>query len=1185
MNQSYYSRNMIRMWRNIILVLGVVIILLAIGIGGINGYLQSNKTKLINKIALLNGGTASFSSLKVNVLAHFPSISITLDSLLLTDSLYGTHQKPLIDIERLEGDISLKSIFQNTVEFKQVRFLNGEINIYSDPTGYSNMKSFVKPPKPTRNPRATQQSMLKISPRGLNIQLVNTQITYVNIPKHKNMSGYVNELDINVQSYQEELSARIRLDISNLELAFNTEKGSFLNKSQVNGNLDVYLEEGLIHIPRNNLYINDQIFVVGADIFTDHRKSFDLYINNPVTDFDKTLRLLPRKIQEDLSAYKVLKPFPAHAVITGKIGPGHAPEVDVDFKLENNQAKLQDFQLEDLSMQGRLHVRRKYQEQLLGQASDDALLEANYVTTRLGMFQLNTPGVLLTFRGEEVNIKTGLHIEGKASTISEWVDSEEYIFDQGDFKLEARLNGSLNRPEELLISSYADLQFNNIDIIYKPANVAFRFDQIRLDKKAGDASFSLVSSYLNPSYDFTLDGQLKNFPSLVLDSYQGNTQSSADLRINKLSWEQFIDYFGTNGHFSSSKLKSLKEKKKTIKETVSSLYHYFQPEIIAAIDTLEFLDLLEVTNFSTGIRFKDEHTLILEKTTFYNHESSVSLSAELDLSKQELTPFSLSLRAEHLNLQELLPRMNYFGIKLLSNLDSLPTDVNLYLEHKGVIIDTAGLIQDYNKGYITFNDGKSGHIQGNIQYKPTPEGLDTQIQMEGKPELVNQFLDSKEFLFQGGRFEVSFAYVADVDQFDRRQLLEEAQARLSITGSEIHYEPVDVIFPLHEMWVEANQDRARFKVDLNIDSTQSNLELTGNLQNLHAYLLRNQEKAPEQTSFQLEAEAYSSKLHWEDLKVLTQVENQNKKEYLTQTNIQETIKVLLNTLHPSITLKLDTFVYSPQFMLEELYTGLYMKDSNILVLDKTGFTFHEGTMDVNANVDLSNPHFLPFEIEMNTDDLDLGSMMHSLNYLNIETLEETDKLEGRLSMKLELESMLDIERQSLVTPETSGKFIFDIDDIELKGLQALDTLAGKILMKQRLEELKFAPISGTIIFDGDSIKIPVMEIQSNAIHFFLEGDIILQDSSNVWISIPLHNLMKTDLETIPPKTGYALAGNKVYVEIESGVKGENQFKFRTSKKKYYEERGILPQFKVDKRRYRKLRKVLRRERRNKISQK
>ncbi len=1170
---------MIRMWRNIIRVLGIVIVLLAIGTGGITGYLQSNKTKLIDKIAFLNGGTASFSSLSINVFEHFPSISITLDSLLLTDSLYNTHQRPLIDTERLEGDISLRSIFQNTIEFKQVRLLNGEINIYTDPSGYSNIKGLATTPKSDRNQKDGQRSMVKISPSGLNIQLVNTRITYVNIPKRKNMTGHVNDLDIDIQSYQQKLSARIRLDISDLELAFNTAKGSFLDKSQVNGNLSVYLEEGLIHIPRNNLYVNNQVFVVGADILTDNRKSFDLYISNPDTDFDETLRLLPQKIQEDLADYRIINSFPAQAVISGIIGPGHAPEVNVAFTLEKNQAILQDFHLKDLNMKGRLHVKRRFDEKRLRPAKDDAILEANDVTTRLGLFQLSTPDVLLTFIGREAHINTGLYIEGKASDISQWVNSEEYIFDEGNFELEAQLKGSLDRPEELLISSHADLQFNGIDIIYKPANVAFRFDHLLLNKKAGDASFQLVSSYLNPSYDFTLDGQMKNFPSLILDSYRGNAQSSADLRINKLSWAQFIDYFGTNGYFNTGKKKSLKETKKTIKETVSSLYHYFQPEIIAAIDTLEFLDILEVTDFSTGLHFEDEQTLVLEKTTFYNRESSVSLSAQLDLSKQEQTPFTLRLRAEHLNLQELLPRFNYFNIKLLANLDSLPTDVNLQLEHEGVIIDTAGLIQDYNHGYITFNDGKSDQIRGTIQYTPTPNGLDTRINIEGKSELINQFLDSKEFLFQGGHFNVSFAYTADVDKFDRQQLLKEAQARLSITGSEIYYQPVDVVFSLKEMWVEALQDGANFKVNLNIDSTQSNLELSGNLENLHTYLLRNQGKEPDPKSFQLEAEVYSSKLHWEDLKILTQVENENSMDHMVQTNIQETIKTLLNTFHPNFSLRLDTFVYSPQFILEKLYTGLHMQDSNILVLKKTGFTFHEGSMYVNARVDLSNPHFLPFRMDINTDDLDLGSMMQSLDYLDMEALQKTDKLEGRLSMKLEIESMLDTEHQSLVTQETSGKFIFDINDIELKGLQALDALAGKILMKQRLEELKFAPISGIITFDGDSIRIPLIEIQSNAIHFFLEGEVILEDSSNVWVSVPLHNLITTDLEVISPKTGYALAGNKVYVEIKSRAKGENQLKFRTSKKKYYQQRGIFPQFKADKKRYRKLRRVWKRERR------
>jgi len=115
----------------------------------------------------------------------------------------------------------------------------------------------------------------------------------------------------------------------------------------------------------------------------------------------------------------------------------------------------------------------------------------------------------------------------------------------------------------------------------------------------------------------------------------------------------------------------------------------------------------------------------------------------------------------------------------------------------------------------------------------------------------------------------------------------------------------------------------------------------------------------------------------------------------------------------------------------------------------------------------------------------------------------------------------------------------------------------------------------TIYFKQTNIEIPLLEIQSNALHLFVEGNFGKGDATNLWLSVPLDNLKITDRSVIPEKLGYAAAKHKVYLEATSTKEGNIHLKFHPTKKKYYMDRGILEQYKADKKRDRAIRKARR----------
>ena len=955
---------------------GLIVILLcfALSILGLNWYLQSNKTKILDNIPTLNGATLSFNAVTISLWKNFPDVSITFADVLLHDSLYTAHQKPLLQAKKLRAAFSLEHILNDSLELHAIELESGNIHIFTDQNGYNNLNSLSVPESANQDSLQTPNFYLLKDQIKINLQDVH--FSFRNALKNKSMVARLNSASIDFEQLEQEIKADLNLDLDIQEIAFNTLKGAYLENSQVTGKTQLTIANNKLIIPLSPFRINGQAFELGTEFYLNKSALSTLYINNQATHFKASAKLLPKTIQEKLTDYHLKGAFSTQTVVTGNFGPGENPRVRIDFRLHSNDAKAWGYSFDGISATGRF-VNRLYNKAPPGiDDSKNVRLDFENLALHYGPFAIRSPKI--TFKGtpEDVRLKSNLFIQGQASAISKWLDHEQFIFDQGHFKLDAQIEGSLDSLNEMLISSHATLQLNDIDVIYKPVDARFPFDWLNLEKKAGDANFSLVSSYLQPLHDLNLDGILKNLPALLIKLANDRTSSEVDLAAKKITWTDFLDYFGNEGLVKKGNEKTSQEKKKTLKSTISGIHNNFQPRIAASVDTLEYLDRIQLTNFSTGLHFENEHTLVLEETKFYYDEGLIDISARLDISDPDQTPFQLNFRTEHLNLKKFLPALNYFDIKLLANLDSLPDDLNLNIQHEGIIEDAKGLLPQYNQGQIIFNDGQAGKIKGRILYEPTNNGLNTQIQLEGAPELINNFYESEDFFFQGGDFEVTFSFDGNIENVD--QLLQEAKVMLSIDQTNIFYRPVDVFFPLQKLRVNAHEDQADFDLVFLSDSLQKELRIRGEFDNLHAFLLDDESR-----TFFVEAEAYSPRFSYLDLVQLSQANKQNDQNAKDAKTLRKSLHALLNTFQPKLTAKIDTFIYSDQFMVQDIYTGIHLLDSNTLVLDKTGFRFHDGTMIMNAKYDISPGTKAPFEVQLQLNEMDIGSLLPSLDYFSI----------------------------------------------------------------------------------------------------------------------------------------------------------------------------------------------------------
>ena len=1140
-----------------------------------NHYLQSNKQKILKDLPFLDNSSISFNSVNLNLFRHFPHITLSFENVAVMDSLWKEHQQIPLKAGKIELSLSLKSWRHQNFEVEAIRFFDGAFTSYKDSTGYSNIGSLLKK-QGTQNGRKNYRNRpVKINTQNIEVSAQNMGIHISDAIKTTSIHGTINALESKLNlSDKSNILGAVSMDLGVEELTFKKENGTFLANSSVRGSFNAQFKEGILEIEPFEAHINEQYFLVSTSFDPSKECLSRLTFENPQTEYCEVLPLLPLQLQESLFPYQVEGLFYAKVNVFSHFKPQENPLVEVDLKMEGNDLLIQGSLFEGAVLEGRFVNRLHEEERSLLEEKGNLRFEIKYMESRYINFDLQTENALIVATPKEgAKIEIDLNVKGKASGISDWLKNEQFFFDKGTFNLDAQVSAPLGDLNAVIMASDAQLQLKNISVIYNPANVSFPFKELQLNKKVGDADFMLISSTFAQENDYQIEGGVRNISPLLISLKGQRVSSDAELKASKLGWEDFVEMFGANGYLKTDQPKTDIQKKESMKETIIGIQHSFQPSFSMLIDTLTYYDLVHLHQFKTGVHFEDERILVLEETSFRYEEGSVDFNGRADISMPYKTPFEFELHAKNINLQKLLPSLNYFDVKLLENLNAEYPNIDVDIELKGIMDDRGGLVPKSAVGEMTFN---SRYVRGKVQFQPEIMRGDslvmrTQLSLKGAPSVFNDFFETEQFFFDKGIFKVDFDFEGEVSSFEN--LLQEAVASLTIENSEVYYKTADIRFPLTEVQMDLEQNIGDFHLFMYSDSLQQELDFTGQIDNIGELVLGNTGKP-----FYTHVAINSPILTWsnfQDLLVSSSKVNTEKRQI--DNALKESIKGILNTFNPKLQLQVDTFVYSDKLLVRDVKTRVELVDSSILALYDTGFCFHNGVVNLRGELDISALDETPFSANFYTKDLDFAALLESLDYLSINAFKEMEKLQGNITMNLEIEGVIGGEKNGLVPEKTKGVLDFELRGVQIKGLSIIDDIAAKLKKKKRFSDIAFAPIANRITINGTFLDIPLMEIQSNVLNLFVEGTVAPSNQTNIWISVPMKNLKKPKKDTIPEKRGYSATKNKVYLELSADKEGKYKMKFRLKKKKFYEYRGMTERFKADKKERQRLRKERRKE--------
>lgn len=1106
------------------------------------------------------------------------TLELKMNQIQISELLQKQSTEPPIRLEQAATDIVLNKDFTN-LKLNALKMSGGHIHFLQDSLERSNYAHLFGQSKKETNKKSKGQSGgLSILIDGAKVELNDIDFAMINQTKNKHLDARIVKLKTEIEAPKtpgRDTTAHVEIELEVKQLAFNTTKGAYLKESIVRGQIATGFSHRFIAITCPELMINEDPFSVKARIYKDKKTPTTLTIEKQEARTEKIRPLLTSRIQKSISQYDVRGPFKAQADII--FTPGKKdPRVEVNFQVENKSVVVKGQTLEGANVSASF-INRIYDDaRQFRENKKNARLKIHQVEGQFNDLQIESRDVVITSTPEDgTQIKAKAEITGKASAASQYLKHDKFFFREGKFNLTTHLNGSLDDMSDLIAGTNLNLSMEDLQVHYPAGNTVIPLRVLEMKKEGEKTIFEIEGLTDNNQRPFRIQGEVDRVESLLTTGRADRLQTEANIRANSISWEGVVALLGKEGIFSSAQTNSQKEAKRSMKQTLAGIQQSFQPIVRVAIDTFYYGENIQLLDFQSGVKFDDERTLVLEETSFDLEEANVTLDGELKINELDFTQFDFDIELTHLDFDALMPKFDYFGVHLIKRIHDQPDDLSMQLHVSGELDDNAGLRPESIDAEITYESNATDKFSGRITLaaNPATKKVDVVFGHTGHPRNLNYLLESDAYRFDHGWFAVSFQFADNFESI--AQMVEESTFNLTVDSAEVYITELDVTVPLTRIEVASIRNNAFYHMLLRSDSLNQQLSLDGTVNNIRHFAFKDTDNP-----YEIELEISSERILWENLTQLITYQQQGSSQAQNGRAIKESLTKVLNDFNPNVILKIDTLAYSDGVRFNDIYAHAFMHE-NILKIDSAIVSYGESRFQGNLDADMSHQEVLPFDLQFQLNNIDIGKTLEHFNYFNVDELREAKQIDGHIWFDLDMHAEMNLENQGFNTEKTDAEINVELRDLVVADLRTINTISEKFKKQERFKDLRFAPIQSQIKLKGQQLVIKETEIKSNAIHAFVEGTLDKTSPENLWISLPIYNIKKPDLDATPEKTGYASAGKKVYLKwITSQDEDDGKMKLHLRKKKFFKERFEGKQFGAYKRLNRKERKRLRRERKN-----
>ena len=586
---------------------------------GIQYYFNNHKEELTVQIEkLLNersNGEILFDSINISSLREFPSVKINIFNLSIVDSLYAQHKRKTIFIEEVSASLSVIDVLNEEVKIKSVSAKKGYINIYVDEDHFSN--SYVFKTKPSKKEKELN---LKIIDDDIAFLMEDIEFTFKEKIKNKRITAHVNKVDFNID-LKKLIIPKLNLDVFMKEMGLNLDNGTFFNNVRCVGSFQPIINTSgkTINVPEFLLKIGEQNFDVSAFINLNN-KNFNFLLSLKDANYNNSLHLLPNNIKHKLERFEIKKSFKVSAAISGKFVYKDNTLVNLKYETSNNEIfyKKDSLYFKNISFNGSTK-NRAFKDSTKVENRKNLTNSFDFLSGDYNNIPFKIKDLILVSEfSKPSHLTTDYEGEGEIKHLNTIINSSDYNFSNGTFKLVGNYDGTINSISDIINSSEVNIKSKRLIINSKHNENQYNIPKLELYIDHNNAEIKELIVDLDTKENIKIKGDIKNFGSLLSnDITNQTTYSTIDISSNYLNYQSLLKSFGA--HEKQSQSKNISQ----TKQSINILASKFNPKLSFYLKQLEFLDV-SFNDITIDAQYQDNHVLIKEISGNYKGGNAIA---------------------------------------------------------------------------------------------------------------------------------------------------------------------------------------------------------------------------------------------------------------------------------------------------------------------------------------------------------------------------------------------------------------------------------------------------------------------------------------------------------------------------------------------------------------------------------
>ena len=416
-----------------------------------------------------------------------------------------------------------------------------------------------------------------------------------------------------------------------------------------------------------------------------------------------------------------------------------------------------------------------------------------------------------------------------------------------------------------------------------------------------------------------------------------------------------------------------------------------------------------------------------------------------------------------------------------------------------------------------------------------PFNFEFSAEAHGDSQDLNELLQTVNFVIRSGKFNFNGSYKGQAQ--DLKILNTNARGDLRFGKTRVDIKGTDIQVPVDSLHLQIENNLASLeKLDIDLPG-KSSIDITGKIDNFSDFINNTEEKETHNSSFRIRSPYLNSRDIKKFIGSRSKKKDTTKKQNFELQNLKDLLSNINRSYRPSAGIQIDSLIYN-DLAVSDFNSKIDYINSGAIRIADTQLKYYEGHIELMIEAGVQDQENLPVKIKMNIADIELEKLVKDLHYFNNEDLREAEKITGNLDLEVDITGILN-NKGSLDMNSLNGTLAIDLQNLALYKFDPI--IESVVLLKEeRFEELQFRPIKQTLEVTNGRISIPRTQIQSSALHLFIEGESKIGEFHNVWISLPWNNILITrDGKELPEKISFEESGAKFYLQVIQDKENEN----------------------------------------------